>query len=589
VPLLSKPLIIRIKLIKHDNIMFIIVIMIISGSDNGAKNSLISILKKRRIFLKTKDCNMLRLIILSAFLFIITGNLSALAEPVKMAIIPFKMNAEKDMTFLQNGISDMLTARLSKEKNISVINREETEKAAEKVSVPLNEEKARNIGIKLNVNYVIFGSVTIFGNSISIDAQMVDVSDITQTLNFSDQSNDAGDVIPKINLFATEISEKLNTKMVQTSESSKTSEVFKETEKKEIQSEKNLNPAFIVPEHHEKATQEFWKSQDFEYLINGMASGDVDKDGKTEVVFITPNQIYIYRKTDNSLEEVKIIEESRYKILIGIDIADINANGSPEIFITSMNSLRNSLNSMVFEWNGQEYVRIVEKSSWYYRVIKVPGEGSVLLGQQNTSYDPFSGDIVEMEWRNSDYVSKKTMATSASRSNIMGFTFGDIMNNGKPAAVGYNANDYIQITDPSGSIIWKSSDRYGGSHIYCSMQRTEPGVENLKYLPLRLIITDSDSDGKNEVITVKNYEITGGLLQQFRKFTKTHIESLSWNGLGLFTNWKTPETSGYISDFAIGDIDNDGADEIVASVILKDGAIIGTSPKSTLIMYELNK
>ncbi len=161
--------------------------------------------------MKTKDCNMLRLIILSVFFAIIAGNLSdALAEPVKMAIIPFKMNAEKDMTFLQDGVSDMLTARLSKEKNVFVINREETEKAAEKVSVPLNEEKARNIGIQLNVNYVIFGSVTIFGNSISIDAKMVDVSNLTPTLNFSDQSNDTGDVIPKINLFATEISKKLS-------------------------------------------------------------------------------------------------------------------------------------------------------------------------------------------------------------------------------------------------------------------------------------------------------------------------------------------------------------------------------------------
>ncbi len=320
-----------------------------------------------------------------------------------------------------------------------------------------------------------------------------------------------------------------------------------------------------------------------------MALGDVDKDGKIEVVFITPNHIHIYRKENNTLEEVKIIEESRYKILIGIDIADINANGYPEIFITSLNSLRNSLNSMVFEWNGQDYVRIVEKSSWYYRVIQVPGGGSILLGQRNTSYDPFSGDIVEMEWRNSDYVSKKIVATSLSRSNIIGFAFGDIMNNGKPVSLGYNTNDYIQITDPSGSVIWKSSEPYGGSHIYCSMPKEEPGVENLKYLPLRLLITDSDSDGKNEVITVKNYEITGGLLQKFRKFTKTHIESFSWNGLGLVTNWKTPETSGYISDFAIGDIDNDGADEIAASVILKDGAIIGTTPKSTFIMYELKK
>jgi hypothetical protein len=83
--------------------------------------------------------------------------------------------------------------------------------------------------------------------------------------------------------------------------------------------------------------------------------------------------------------------------------------------------------------------------------------------------------------------------------------------------------------------------------------------------------------------------MTGRLLQHFRKFTDAHIEAFSWNGIGLATNWKTSKISGHISDFAIGDIDNDKADELAASLILKDGAIIGTTPKSILIVYDLIK
>jgi len=47
--------------------------------------------------------------------------------------------------------------------------------------------------------------------------------------------------------------------------------------------------------------------------------------------------------------------------------------------------------------------------------------------------------------------------------------------------------------------------------------------------------------------------------------------------------------NGYIRDFAIGDFDNDGEDEIVAAVISKSGSIIGTHPKSSVISYDLKK
>ena len=48
---------------------------------------------------------------------------SAANSPKRIALLPFKINAEKDMTFLQNGIFDMLTSRLSKEGEVIVISR----------------------------------------------------------------------------------------------------------------------------------------------------------------------------------------------------------------------------------------------------------------------------------------------------------------------------------------------------------------------------------------------------------------------------------------------------------------------------------
>jgi hypothetical protein len=104
---------------------------------------------------------------------------------------------------------------------------------------------------------------------------------------------------------------------------------------------------------------------------------------------------------------------------------------------------------------------------------------------------------------------------------------------------------------------------------------------------MRLLVTDTNGDGESEVIVVKNYELTGRRLEQFRKYTNAEVESMTWDGLGLQTRWKTRKISGFIRDYFLGDFDNDGKIELVAAVILSEGSAVLTEPKSTIIAYEL--
>ena len=105
---------------------------------------------------------------------------------------------------------------------------------------------------------------------------------------------------------------------------------------------------------------------------------------------------------------------------------------------------------------------------------------------------------------------------------------------------------------------------------------------------MRLVVWQNPANKESEVIAVKNYELTGRKLA-YRKLTKTHIEAFTWDGVGLRPNWKTRTMTGYIPDYAIGDFDNDGRDELIAALILKEGKVVLlTEPKSTIIAYELS-
>jgi TolB-like protein len=544
--------------------------------------------------------------IISILIILIIGfnSNSAFAKQYRVAIIPFKINAEKDMTFLKDGVFDMLSSRLSSGENVEIVGRQETEKVVKTVEGILNEGKAREVGAKLEADYVLFGSLTIFGDSVSIDSKMVDVTGDRETLAFFNQTRGIGEVIPKINNFAEDINEKVFGRVILSKELPakqsppvQSDDIYAHPERLvqsfddyEIAGQRSeLNPAFIVT-RSKKYSREFWKSRNIRELINGIALGDVDRDGKVETVIITPDSVYINRFENNRLIEINKISENKYKIFIGVDIADINSNGYPEIFVTSLNPQRNVVNSIVLEYDGKDYVKIVDNSAWYYRVAELPVHGSILFGQKQKTGGPdtFSSEIFEMVWNNTEYVPDRKVLPS-NHSNLMGFSLGDVMNDGGETVVAYDKSDYIRIVNQSGRVFWTGDVHYGGSSHYFEMPAFEPGSDNRQYYPMRIIITDIDSDGKYEVIAVKNYDMTGRLLKQLRKFKEAQIESLSWNGLGLVTNWKTAKISGYMRDFAIGDFDNDGEDEIIAAVISKSGSIVGTRPKSSVISYDLKK
>ena len=127
------------------------------------------------------------------------------AEPVKVAIVPFQINAEKDMSFLRDGIYDMLASRLAWEGKVVVLGREVSENAFTAVAGPIEAPAARDIGARIGAKWVLFGSLTLFGNSVSIDTKMVDVCGVEETLSFFNQSEGMEEVIPRINLIAQDI------------------------------------------------------------------------------------------------------------------------------------------------------------------------------------------------------------------------------------------------------------------------------------------------------------------------------------------------------------------------------------------------
>jgi len=533
---------------------------------------------------------------------------SLAAGPKRVALLPFKINSEKDLSFLKDGIFDMLSTRLAQEGRVEVISREQAEAAVQSTagSGTITEASARSVGTSLKADFVLFGSLTVLGDNVSIDAKMLDITGGKPTMTFYDQSPDLGAVITKINLIAADINDKIFGQTPVAAAKAPAPAAKPQTPPKDsihAHPEKVLQDDGFIAAGREGASEDikiiggaaretqasFWKSANFNQLINGVAVGDVDGDGKNETLIAAPQAVTIFRYDGGAFRKLAEIEESNNKNIYGLDIADVNDNGYAEIFVTSFNAEKTVVNSFILEYDGQNYVNILDNSRLIYRVADIPNRGRVLLGQQPRRGSSNSGPIFEMIWQGGEYVFTDEIKTPR-HTSLLGLTIADVLNNGQTNAIGYMGNDHIQVIDPAGNRIWDSPDRYGGSMLFWNVPKDERGqVENKNYFPMRLVVWQNRAQKETEVIAVKNHDITGRKLA-YRQFTKTHIEAFTWDSLGLRPIWKTRTITGYIQDYTVGDFDNDGNDELVAALVINEGRVaVLNDAKSTIIAYDLTR
>ena len=101
-----------------------------------------------------------------------------LAASSTVAVMPFRMNAEEPIDYIGDGVRDMITSRIGSTPSISVVKQSLIREAiVQGGGGELTQERAVDIGRSLQVDYVIFGSISKIGNNVSIDVNLLDVQE----------------------------------------------------------------------------------------------------------------------------------------------------------------------------------------------------------------------------------------------------------------------------------------------------------------------------------------------------------------------------------------------------------------------------
>ena len=122
-----------------------------------------------------KNSPLIKIIFLLASLLLVHHHNALAEDGKKIAILPFEVHAQVNAANLREAIYKGLSTEFAKSKSIQLIERGSFAKAIE--GKVIDEKLALNVGKEAGANYVIMGSLSAFGEQISVDARVIDVKE----------------------------------------------------------------------------------------------------------------------------------------------------------------------------------------------------------------------------------------------------------------------------------------------------------------------------------------------------------------------------------------------------------------------------
>ncbi len=498
------------------------------------------------------------------FIFLILCTpIPCFAETSRVLLPPFSVYSESSMDFLKKGAGDLIETRLSG-KGIQVV-RSETE---------MTKNDAMKQAVESSADTFVSGSLTFLGNTISINALLIDAKTGQTLVSYTKADSDKDRLFSHISEFTDQAAGHLKKPVPETPAPAADAKPDAPVAAPVV-----LSPAapMVVPPASNVLTAGTKRSQDLPGEITALAVGDVDGDKTVEIVYSDRHNFTVASFKDKSLDIKKEVEGKTFLDILFVDIYDANKNGIQEIFVTAVHINTNKVSSTVYEWNGKDFQILKSDLPYFFRAGKSPETAApMLLGQeQHMARDIFGESIFEMIWSagRQNYIPLKTLKTPEKNLHIYGMDTGDLKNSGMISSVVYLPGDHLGVVDFRKQSSWKSPIPYGGSYKFIEPKAHENNERF--YMPPRLLAGDFDNNKTQEFATIVNTNSTPKMFSNLRKYVQGRVECLEWKSLRFETLWKTQDVSGYIPDFAIADMNGDGVNDVVFPVVEKGGFFLG--------------
>lgn len=282
-------------------------------------------------------------------------------------------------------------------------------------------------------------------------------------------------------------------------------------------------------------TGEAWLQFDMPYGARFITIGDIDGDGKQEILISTGKDIRVYTPGIDLQPALGGVQITGYGSddHLWVDTIDLNKNGIDEVIITSLGG--DDVTSYIYELRGTEFI-LLFKGNFFLRRLE-----NRLIAQAYSKAEGFDGDVFSIIW---DGEYKKGDRIKLPKGvNIYDFVYVDDPHTGR-VILAYDEDGFLNIYNEKGIRIWRSKTDMGG--FLSTFKKAAPTVmiDRGKWS-----IKDKLMLRNREVLFVKRvplFEMAKGL-----GYKSSQIKNLWWNGLSMEESVLIDDIRGSVIDYAV--------------------------------------
>ncbi len=528
------------------------------------------------------------------------------AETRTIAVLPWNVRSAEGMGFLKDALVDMLTSRLGAEADISTLRADRLKDALQgQGDKDITQGTALKVGRQLKLNYVLYGSVTVIGKAVSLDASLLDV-DSGKVTSFASTGPSRDSIVTLVDNLSKDVIHHFHPERAAPARTALTPvapvpvPVPVPVPAPAPVAAKPAAPSMIikpvVKKEQKPTAPSFWKSETIKGQFISMAAGDLDGNGVKELFLLQKTSVTIAVKEEKDIRVIQDIKASSGLEFVSVSAVDTDGDGKVEVYVSALDHLTAA--SLVLEYAGGGYRITRGNIPWLLRKGRSDDGKAILLGQRFRASDGFYGGISIIKNKGGKigeagpYLDRLPGGV-----NLYNFTY-----------FNFNSRDRAEkdllAFDKEGRLLvyrrkghgwrkeWKSKDYYGGTMHRIEFNSDTSGSETYRYVDVErpLFHMDTDGDGRDELIVRQSR--AEGLFKRYAKVFKTFsggsILSMTWDGEFLTETWRTREINGYIADFFIDDLEGKGSKKLIM-IVQKDTSIISSKTRGYLLIYNISQ
>ncbi|SDO76427.1 FG-GAP repeat domain-containing protein [Desulforhopalus singaporensis] len=355
----------------------------------------------------------------------------------------------------------------------------------------------------------------------------------------------------------------------------------------------------------------------FDKEITALAAGDIDGNGVQEFIVLQHSTLEAYRVSGRRIVKLGSIELSRDVKIHALNLVDVDEDGTQEIVLSATSGI--DVASLILGWRETRGFEVIaDYIRWYLRPVDIPGEGVRLCGQRRGTerLELVRPGIFVMDVAKDFVLKPQQQLALPPGLNLFDFSYADLDGDNFYEVVAVDGDEHLRVYSPSNQLMWVSSAKFGGSKMYLgpntggaineqdrkNFTADEDGDRELVFVPARILVTDLDQNGADEIVINENKMTAFGFFEKLRPYKSGSVVGMAWVGDELVEAWRTGSYRGYLVDYAVrppvtpptagsaGKSDkNEGATLFIANIPASGSlaAILPGGSRSELAVYDL--